>query len=158
VWYDGRNVAGDKTYSPPELLYGFRHEEFIPRRMGCDLYMLGNLGSFLFSGVNVTGQLLAHLDPQHHPTAWTASTYADVLPYLQRSFTQVLEDLAPQIDERVRGTVIPIIKALCNPDLSKRGHRRGIGRYDQYSLERYVSELDLEKKKLAVKIRIGKSA
>ncbi len=42
VWYDERSVAGDRNYSPPELLYGFQHSDFAARRMGCDLYMLGN--------------------------------------------------------------------------------------------------------------------
>jgi len=157
VWYDERDVAGDKTYAPPELLYGYRNPEFVPRRMGCDLYMFGNLAAFLFSGVNVTGQLFANLDPQHHPLAWTAGNYSDVLPYLQQSFTLVLEQLSPQIDARAREFVMPLVRSLCNPDLSERGHRRGIGRHDQYSLERYVSELDLASKKLAIKIRNGQA-
>lgn len=54
VWYDGQDFPGDRTYAPPELLYGYTHPDFVPRRVGCDLYMLGNLAAFLFSGVNVT--------------------------------------------------------------------------------------------------------
>jgi eukaryotic-like serine/threonine-protein kinase len=157
VWYDDHTIAGDKTYAPPELLYGFTHPEFAPRRIGCDLYMLGNLAAFLFSGVNVTAQLLANLDRQHHPNVF-ASTYAEVLPYLQDSFVRVLEELAPLIDLRVRDEVLPMIRALSNPDLSNRGHPRGLGRYNQYSLERYVTELDLASKRLEVRVRVGRVA
>jgi serine/threonine protein kinase len=50
AWHDDLKVAGDRSYAPPEQLYGFLHPDFIPRRMGCDLYMLGNLAAFLFRG------------------------------------------------------------------------------------------------------------
>ena len=61
VWYDEKTIAGDSTYSPPELLYGYAHNEFSVRRIGCDLYMLGNLATFMFSGANMTANILANL-------------------------------------------------------------------------------------------------
>jgi eukaryotic-like serine/threonine-protein kinase len=51
-----------------------------------------------------------------------------------------------------------LIERLCDPDLSQRGHPRGIGRGNQYSLERYVSQLDLLAKRLELKIRIAGAA
>lgn len=150
VWYDDHNIAGDKNYAPPEQLYGYRHPDFVPRRIGCDLYMLGNLAAFLFSGANVTARLFAKLDKQYHPTVWR-SQYVDVLPYLQNAFGSVLEELEPLIDEIVRADVVLILKQLCNPDLSLRGHPRGIARSEQYSLERYVSQLTM----LAQRAEIG---
>lgn len=141
VWHDDAKCAGDKAYSPPELLYGHTHADFVPRRMGADVYMLGNIAAFLFSGRNVTGLLLGNLDRAHHPANWTG-TYEQVLPYLMAAFTKVLADLAPQIDEIVREDVLTVIRQLCTPDLSKRGHPRGLGGASQYSLERYVSVLN----------------
>jgi serine/threonine protein kinase len=151
--HDDFAIAGDRNYAPPELLYGFTHADFVPRRMGCDLYMLGNLAAFLFSGVNITALLLSRLDEQHHPSLWTG-TYNEVLPYLQNAFTRVLESLEPLVDERVRSDVLALIGELCNPDLRRRGHPRGIGRHDQYSLERYVSRLDLVAKFLEIRLRV----
>ncbi len=150
--HDNFVVAGDPTYAPPELIYGFTHPEFIPRRMGCDLYMLGNLSGFLFTGVNMTASLLAKLDPQHHPRNW-AGGYQDVLPYLQNAFTAVLNDVSPLIDLVVRDDMIKLIGELCNPDISFRGHSKGIGTPSQYSLQRYVSYLDVVAKRLAVRLR-----
>jgi hypothetical protein len=150
VWYDEHPIAGDKNYAPPEQMYGYRHPDFVPRRIGCDLYMLGNLAAFLFSGANITASLFAKLDSQYHPTVWNAQ-YADVLPYLQNAFGSVLEELEPLIDELVRSDVLLIVKQLCNPDLAQRGHPRGVGRSEQYSLERYVSQLNL----LAQRTEIG---
>lgn len=156
VWYDDRNIAGDRNYAPPELLYGYVHSDFIPRRMGCDLYMLGNLATFLFSGVNVTASLFAKLDSQYHPSSWGAQ-YGDVLPYLQNAFSLVIEDIAPTIDEIVRTDAVQLIRSLCNPDLAQRGHSRGLGRHDQYALERYVTDLNLLAQRAEIKMRIRNS-
>lgn len=150
--HDSMNVAGDSGYAPPELLYGFIHTDFMPRRVGCDLYMLGNLAAFLFSGVNVTARLFAHLDVQHHPYSW-AGTYEEVLPYLRNAFASVLAELSPLFDVSVRDNMVRIVSELCNPDVGQRGHPKGVGRYSQYSLERYVSQFDLLEKRLAVYMR-----
>lgn len=155
--HDNAAIAGDRSYAPPELLFGFTHTDFIPRRFGCDLYMLGNLAAFLFSGVNVTALLLSHLDPQHHPKNW-AGTYEEVLPYVQNAFSRVLNDIQPLVDELVREEVIGLIQQLCEPDLARRGHPRGVGNPGQYSLERYVSQLDLAARKLAIRMNSKKTA
>lgn len=152
VRHDDFHIAGDRSYAPPELLYGMVHPEFAPRRIGCDLYMLGNLAAFLFSGVNITSHLLAYVDKQHHPSQWRG-TYEEVLPYLTRAFSTVLDDLRPLIDERVRDDVVQIIGELCAPQLSVRGHPRGLGSARQFSLERYVTRLDLLTKRLGVGYR-----
>lgn len=150
--HDDLAVAGDRSYAPPELLYGHRHPDFVPRRIGCDLYMLGNLAAFLFSGVNMTANLLGHLNPQHHHNVW-GGTYEQVLPYLQKAFADVIVELRPLIDERVRDLIIGFVAELCSPDIARRGHPRGIGTHTQYSLARYVSLMDLSAKRLEIKIR-----
>jgi serine/threonine protein kinase len=142
VWIDDLKVAGDQTYAPPELLYGFRDPDFAKRRIGCDLYLLGNLTAFLFSGVNVTAGVFARLDPAFHPNNW-GGTYADVLPYVRSAFEDTIIDLSAHIDDLVKKEVIDIIRQLCDPDLEKRGHPRGVGGFSQYSLERYVSHIHM---------------
>ena len=148
--HDDLVVAGDRTYAPPELLYGYVHPDFAPRRMGCDLYMLGNLAAFLFTGANVSSLLISRLNQQHHPAVW-AGTYEQVLPYVETAFAGVLDGLEALIDPDVRIDVIALIGELCNPDLSQRGDPRGIRSHNQYSLERYVSRLDLLVRRLKVR-------
>jgi eukaryotic-like serine/threonine-protein kinase len=155
--HDHLNIAGDMTYAPPELLFGFLHQDFAARRIGCDLYMLGNLAAFLFSGVNMSALLLSHLDVQQHPKNW-GGRYDQVLPYVQSAFAKALEDLRTLVDENVRADVLRMIGELCEPDLDKRGHPRGIGKPNQYSLERYVSELDLAARRLAIKLAPKRNA
>ncbi|MFG1182850.1 protein kinase domain-containing protein [Xanthobacter versatilis] len=152
--HDHLQVAGDMTYSPPEQLYGYSDPDFGARRIGCDMYMLGNLACFLFSGVNVTATLLSHLAPQHHPQHWGGS-YVEVLPYVRTAFAQVLADLQPLIDPLVRDYITGLVTELCDPDLKLRGHPRGIGHHDQYSLQRYDSGLDQAVRKLQIRIRAG---
>jgi eukaryotic-like serine/threonine-protein kinase len=155
--HDHFKIPGDRSYAPPELLYGFIHPEFAARRIGCDMYMLGNLAGFLFSGVNVTALLLAKLDPQHQPAQW-GGTYQQLIPYLENAFASVLSDVAPQIDEVVREDVLKLLREMCTPNLEQRGHPRGLGRPDQYSLNRYVSQLDLAARRAEIRLSATKRA
>lgn len=97
IWVDDLPVPGDSAYAPPELLYSWLHSDFTVRRIGADLYLLGNLAAFMFSGVNVTPAIIARLDPQFRPNNWTG-TYEQVLPHIQRAFAETIAALAPQID------------------------------------------------------------
>lgn len=158
IWHDERTVAGDKSYSPPELLYGFGHPDFVPRRIGCDMYMLGNLCAFMFTGVNVTGNLLANLNPDLHWTRW-GGTYHEVLPYIQEAFARTVEQIAEQIDPAVRDEIVKVIIELCNPDLASRGAKRTVGRtIEQYSVNRYVARFELLRQRLSIYRRIGRRA
>ncbi|MER9591953.1 hypothetical protein NKI94_24525 [Mesorhizobium australicum] len=154
VWHDDLRFPGDRTYAPPELLYGFLSPDFVPRRIGADLYMLGNLAAFLFTGTNMTGSLVGRLDPQHHWTKWR-SDYEGVLPYIQEAFARVLEELEGMLPLEVRGYVMSFVRQLCNPDLKKRGHPRAVGRPDQYSCERYIAELTHTTSMLELKVRMA---
>ena len=153
IWHDEQNCPGDRTYAPPELLYGYRAPDFVPRRIGADLYMLGNLAAFLFTGVNVTASLLANLNPQHHWTHWNG-TYDQVLPYLQEAFGRFLQELETRLeDSYIRSHILPLVCQLCNPDLSQRGHPRGRGHHSQFSLERYVTQLTNVTRMIGIKTR-----
>ncbi len=150
--HDDYNVAGDLTYAPPEQLYGYLDPEWTIRRFGCDLYMLGNLTTFMFTGSNVTTLLFDRLDQQFHPANW-AGTYSEVLPYLLASFGQVMKDVRLQLNGCASREVEAIISELCHPDLGKRGHPKGLGKSNQYSLERYVSRLDILRAKVVMESR-----
>ena len=150
--HDDFRVAGDRGYAPPEQMYGMIHEEFVPRRMGCDLYMLGNLIGFLFSGVNLNAEMMSRLDPGYHPRTW-GGTYAEALPFVIHAFNEAVDEIKSRIDPLVRDDLSDIIYTLCNPDLSKRGHPKGAGARNQFSLERYVAQIDLITKRYEVKIR-----
>ena len=114
--HDSHLFPGDGTYAPPEFLYGFANPDFVKRRIGCDLFMLGNIACFLFAGINIMSGLISHLAPQYRPGTWSG-TYNQVLPYLNNAFTLTLEDIRSALDADIADGIMKIIRELCNPDL-----------------------------------------
>jgi hypothetical protein len=111
----------------------------------------------MFSGVNVTSSIFARLDQQFHPNNW-GGTYEQVLPHVQRAFDETVIALVPQIDVIVRDEIVSVIRELCTPDLSRRGHPKGLGGPSQYSLERYKARFDLLRKRASIAERLRKTA
>jgi serine/threonine protein kinase len=144
---DHLEIAGDHTYAPPELLYHFAPSDWDARRFGCDLYLLGSMLAFVFATVSMTHLVLAKLHPSMHPGRWT-DTYVAVLPYLRDAVDQAVTDTTTAIPPQVRGDLEVALRQLCDPDPSTRGHpltRAQVG--NPYSLQRYVSLLDLLSRK-----------
>jgi serine/threonine protein kinase len=141
---DNRDFPGDPSYAPPELLYGYLDPEWPMRRLGCDAYLLGSMIVFLFAGASATGLLQSELATEHRWGKWSG-TYAEVLPYVREAFGRVVEKFGSSIrDAGLRTELQSLLKYLCKPDPSLRGHpsnRRGFA--SRLSLERFVSKLDL---------------
>ena len=141
--HDELDCAGDMTYAPPELLYGYVPQDWRMRRFGCDMYLLGSLVVFLCAGVSMTHLLFKRLDKDHHFENW-GGTYEEVLPYLQHCFTQIIRELRSEIHGDLGDDLSEIVKQLCNPDPKLRGHPKNISfGGNQFSLERYVSKFNL---------------
>lgn len=142
--HDEEPFAGDRTYAPPELLYGEISADWGARRQACDLYLLASLAVFVFSETTLTASVKAHLAAVYWPEHWTAD-YASVLPYVRIAFDDVLESFAPSVPSPHRETMITLVRALGDPDPALRGHpnTRANNTRNPYSLERFVSEFDL---------------
>lgn len=140
----GYDVAGDYSYAPPELLYGTVLNTWEAKRMGCDAYLLGSMISSLFTTVAMTPLIMMGLDPRFHWTSW-AGTYEDVLPYIRAAFCDALAYVAEEFPLEFKGELTEIVAQLCEPDCSLRGHPqdRSVRSGNPFSLERYVSKLDL---------------
>ena len=136
-------VAGDKTYAPPERLYNDRAQSWDERRAACDMYLLGNLIVFVLTrGMSMTALLSLYMEDEHRHGRWTG-TYEEVQPYVTDAFDRILFQLSSLLDDDHVSELSVHIRQLCHPDVTKRGHPTNIRRkYDQYSLERYVSIFD----------------
>lgn len=145
--HDESVCAGDRTYAPPELLYGHVLQDWRARRLGCDLYHLGSLIVFFCTQASMTHMLSKRIAVEHRWEKW-GGTYAEVLPYLQHYFTQVIREIHENIRIDFADEIAEQVKQLCNPDPELRGHPKNI-MYggNQYSLERYVSTFDRLSKK-----------
>ncbi len=142
--HDALPIAGDKTYAPPELLYGDLAVDWNARRFGCDLYLLGSLAVSLYTGVSMTGLIMGLLPSGHHWRVWSGS-YAAVFPFVRTAFNTAASSFAEQVPNEFRADLERIVRQLCDPDPAQRGHprARAIRHGNPFALERYVSELDL---------------
>jgi len=144
--------AGDYGYAPPELLYGFVPTDWAQRRQGCDLYLLGSMVVFFFTGLSMTSLIWDELHPSlRWPTRdpaqqsfWTG-TYDQVLPYVRDAFDRATRKLGTSMKHsKLRSDLCEIVLQLCHPDPSLRGVPAGVrGMTPQFSCERYVSRFDL---------------
>ncbi len=142
--YERMLVIGDGGYAPPEAYYGFQEGDWGARRKACDLFHLGSLLLFQFTGVNASGAIMGALAPAHVPAVlgsqWTG-TFDDVVVYLRDAASRVTDQFPTvdddQLDEMIRARFLE----LCEPDPRRRGHPRDHAKRfgDSYSLERYVS-------------------
>jgi serine/threonine protein kinase len=140
IWHDAYIFAGDYTYAPPEVLYRHNLTDWHTKRFSADLYMLGNLAVYLFTGVGLTQQLTSNLHISVSPERWKGS-FADVLPYLLNAFQTTLKNdkcfSDPALDP-----LRQIVIELCHPDPLKRGSPKIHRLPHKFSLQRYSSMFD----------------
>jgi serine/threonine protein kinase len=140
--HDGMRVPGANSYAPPELLYRFESPDWDERRLGCDLYLLGSLVFFFFTGIGATGLILRNLDDALHPTNWRGM-FHDALPFLIDAFEKALNDLRKDVPNPFTDAVVGMARQLCYPDPALRGHPKVRAQAGaRFSLERYISEFN----------------
>lgn len=143
---------GDLDYAPPEAKYGYIPPEFNARRFSADLFLLGSATCCLITGAQINAFLYDELPRNMLPPRYGGEftgTYADVLPHLkdafERSMIRIQSKIPPNTPFSER--LPKMIREWCDPDPSQRGHpitkAQAAGSGNQYSLERYVAELDL---------------
>lgn len=156
--HDAYMIAGDPSYAPPEQMYGFSAPDWVDRREACDLYHLGALMCFLFSGMSPTVGVLTLLGRDMLPVPlgpWQGG-YQDAVPFLTAAFTKFMSELKPQLPEWCRQELFELIQSACHPELSKRGDpdsRKMVGR--PVGIDRYISRLQMLVKKGEIQARLG---
>jgi serine/threonine protein kinase len=149
--HDLESMVGQPNYAPYELVYEHPPSKWENRRLGCDVFLMGNICFTSLVGGSLSHFVLHAIPEEYRPNNYTGD-YAQVLPFLITEHT----DLVPMILKEVlppefSNDVIKLILSLCHPDPTKRGHTRNIEQnYNQYSLERVISQLN----RLATKARV----
>ena len=137
--WDEYKYPGDTTYAPPEIQYGEGDLRW-DSRMAIDMYQLGSLVLFFFTELGTNDWLLRQLDTSVHPGAWQG-TFAEVLPFVQQAFAEVIEQLSSSLPPELSATLPEMVRQLCSPDPALRGHPRNHPQ-DPHGLERYVSSFN----------------
>lgn len=143
----GKN--GDPIHSPPELFFGIRPTEWETRYLAVDLYMLGNLLYFHFSGgLTATAGLITRLEPTFNPYNGYRGTFQNAIPALEEAFGRVVmdfrKDLVGHLPVIAADELTSILKELCQPDPEKRGHPKDklIKHGPKFSTYRYISRFN----------------
>ncbi|MCF4122194.1 hypothetical protein L1785_14535 [Antribacter sp. KLBMP9083] len=142
AWHDSLTIAGDPAYAPPEQLYREAHDSFEKRRLACDIYQVGNLASFILTGVSFNARLHALLHPVHNWHNWQGD-YDEVLPYVQAAHATAVQQIEAEIGGPLAGRIASLISNLTDPDIENRGHPESRRRGEPYAMNRIVSEFDL---------------
>jgi len=158
--HDDEPVGGDPAYAPPEQLYRNLQGEWNRRRLATDMYLLGSLIMYMFTAVGTTAAVLSRMYAGLH-YMFPDVTYENVMPHWRLAFEEVIEDfriavaaMSPENDYFARELSV-MLRELCDPDPALRGTPQSRGLTGgQYSLERYVSRLDLMR--LKAEIYIGR--
>jgi serine/threonine protein kinase len=143
--HDSDLIAGDPQYAPPEQAYGVRAVEWRDRNEGCDLYHLGALLAFVFTGVT-PNSYYARLPEAIRPLAWRGTwkgTYEDVVHHIQAAFAEYLDVIRSDFPNWAADELARMVGEMCDPDYARRGHpdaRNQAG--SPIGLDRYVSRLD----------------
>lgn len=133
---------GDMTYAPLECLYGYHTGSDEDIRKGADVYMLGSMLHFFFTGIPLTPKIFQELPPEFHykKQRWERD---QIVPYLQKTYDTVVEEFSKSVHKKLRNKISEILRQLTYPLPEKRGHpaaHRSQG--SNLSLERYVSIFD----------------
>lgn len=155
--HDALAIPGDTGYTAPEFLYGYHASDWTDHRESSDLYLLGSLLVFMFTGVSMTQVLFSKIDKARWPKfldgGW-AGSYAEVLPFLINGFSLTMEEIIGQLPDEYRPDLRACIGQMCHPDPHTRGHpdsRANVGK--QVGIDRFVSLFDRLSRRTLINLR-----
>lgn len=148
--HDELPFAGAIGHAPPEGLYGSAAPDWAGRR-ACDLYHLGSILLFLFTGISATAAWVDELDLALIPKSIGGpfrGSYEAAMPFVRNALQDACEQFPDLGDPRLTQVTLQCFRELCDPDPALRGHPRARqGHYDRLSTERYIALFDLEAKR-----------
>ncbi|MGM9481988.1 protein kinase domain-containing protein [Roseateles sp. NT4] len=155
--HDDCDVPGAVAYAPPEQVFGIRPERWEDRREGCDVYHLGAMAAFLFTGVVLSARLSQALPVDMRPYLWGGQSgcdYDTALPILKRALAEFVADSQTSLPVWAAEELSQIILTACDPDWRVRGDskaRQSLA--NNVGIDAYVSRFDRLAKNAAVKTR-----
>lgn len=142
-------IPGDPSYAPPEChemslntLAGFE------RKKAIDLYLLGSLLFYIFSGQTALSALYESMPDDIEPDVERSLV-------LELAFARSLhvlkeEESISSLSVKDQDYIVSLARELCHPDPRKRGNtQRAFAIGSQYEARRYVSKFDYLRKRLS---------
>jgi len=152
--YSKRAFTGDFTYAPPEIWYRYYERDWNKRVFATDCYMLGSLVVFYFTGISMSALLRKHIPDNFSWERWRGA-FEELVPYLENAFTCALTEFESNITSPdLKTDLKQLVQYLCNPFPEKRGHPKNVlSNGNNYNMERFVTILDVLKRKAELKIK-----
>ncbi|WP_288744806.1 protein kinase [uncultured Bacteroides sp.] len=153
--YDDLIYSGDRTYAPIEIYKEFsflQPTDWYDRNLAMESYLLGNLITFYFTGLNMTALIINKLGTLGISDT---TTLKERKAYLDRCFNDSLEEIRTSIHYHdFADPIVTMISELCNPDPTRRNDEKTLReRGSNYSLYRYITKLDYLSNKASIKLR-----
>jgi hypothetical protein len=116
--------------------------------------MLGSLVVFYFTGISMSALLRKHIPDNFSWERWRG-VFEELVPYLENAFTYALTEFESNITSPdLKTDLKQLVQYLCNPFPEKRGHPKNVlSNGNNYSMERFVTILDVLKRKAELKIK-----
>jgi eukaryotic-like serine/threonine-protein kinase len=151
--YDDMSYSGDISYAPPEIIYQFFNPDKNLRNFATDCYLLGSLIVFYFSGVSMNHMLSKYIPGDLMWNVWNGG-FTEIEKYLLDAFAKSLEEFENTIPNKQLGKELrKIVHDLCYPIPEQRGHPKNFDvRGEKYGLNRFISTLDLLRRKIENKM------
>ncbi len=136
------DFSGDNRYAPPEVFHGFVLPDWNDKTFAIDCYLLGSMATFYFTGQSMTALLSQNIDSKINILSLN---FDSALPYWITAFESSIDVLMDHLDDyQERGELINVVRMLCFPDPSKRGHVKNIKETgNNYKLTRFVELFNL---------------
>ena len=140
-------IPGARQYAAPELVYGQMDRDWRVRRLAPDLFQLGSLICFLYTGKLMLATMLPHVPLEFRPSGFGGDfrgRYADAQPFIYDSFVKALNEVRPSFSGNISEAMFELMGKLCDPNPATRG--AGGPKWsgaNQYSLTPFVSRLGI---------------
>lgn len=144
---DHLQFAGDRNVSPPELMYGSPPSDWRERRVSADMYALGSLAVFLYTGHHLNYLLFSRVPPEYLPANWQ-SKYPEIMPIIQRAFSSVAAEIQFQFHSDVGSQLLDLVYQLTDPNPNTRGWQKKLSHtHRRLNCEPFVSKLGSMRRK-----------
>lgn len=139
--HDGLEFTGDQRYAPPEFFHRFSLPDEMQKLLAIDMFLLGSLATFYFTGQNMTSLLIQNLDKRINILS---ISFDEALAYWDNALDASLSIVTNQLNGHIdAAAIIEQISMLCKPDPRKRGHPTNMRqRGSNFNLERFVSKFN----------------
>lgn len=151
VPHDLLSFCGQPNYAPYELLYSF-DGGWVQRRIGCDIFLLGNLLYTSFSGHSLSYMIMHMLAEELRYDK--TDDYELVLPYLIEIHNEYVPAFVSVcFPDVVHKDAARLLLSMCHPDPRVRGVSLNRNPSAQYNLQRCISALDLMSRKCRIAVK-----